>query len=114
SGRTRPRESARINLLVINTAREIAPQLAAENPTFLIVDECHRSSGPVNALALQGEHVATLGLSATPGGTYDDSFELRVQPQLGPIIYRYEYDAAHRDGVIVSFSLANVQIPLTS
>ena len=57
-------------------------------------------------------HLATLGLSATPEGTYDDSFEARVAPQLGTVIYRYDYESASKDGIIVPFSLINVRVPL--
>jgi superfamily II DNA or RNA helicase len=114
SGRRHAAAAGRINLLVINTAREIAPSLAGSGPSFLIVDECHRASGPVNSRALQGEHSATLGLSATPEGTYDDSFKERVAPSIGPVIYQYGYDDAFADGVIVSFELTNVAIPLIS
>jgi len=114
SGRGRERSPSRLNLLVINTAREVAPAIAAAGPSFLIVDECHRASGPVNSLALRGDHSATLGLSATPEGTYDNSFDERVAPLLGPVIYRYGYDEAYADGVIVPFELKNVNIPLVS
>jgi superfamily II DNA or RNA helicase len=114
SGRNRPRASARVNLMVIDTGRELGPEVAANGRTFLIVDECHRASGPKNSLALRGPHVATLGLSATPEGTYDDAFEERVAPAIGPVIYRYGYDQAHADKVIVPFALTNVRVPLTS
>ncbi len=113
SGRTHAVEPARVNLMVINTARELAQGVSGEK-TFLIVDECHRASGPINSKALEGQHVATLGLSATPEGTYDDAFERRVSPHLGLIIYRYDYDDARADGVIVPFSLANVRVRLTA
>ena len=93
SGRARSVVPARVNLMVINTARDLGPEVGGEH-TFLIVDECHRASGPRNSDALAGKHVATLGLSATPESTYDDAFEERVASQLGPVIYRYDYGAA--------------------
>jgi superfamily II DNA or RNA helicase len=114
SGRARSSSPCRVNLLVINTAREIAPTIARSGSSLLVVDECHRASGPVNSLALRGPHSATLGLSATPEGTYDDSFDERVAPIIGPVVYRYGYDEAYQDGVIVPFELANVRIPLAS
>ena len=113
SGRATSGNAARLNLMVINTAREMAPLLAS-NRTLLVVDECHRASGPVNSQALAGPHFATLGLSATPETTYDDAFQERVVPALGPIVYRYDYEAARADGVLVPFSLVNVRVPLTS
>ncbi len=112
SGRARSQDPARVNLLVINTARHLAPQLAATGRVLLVVDECHRASGDRNSEAIQGPHLATLGLSATPENTYDDAFDERVVPRLGSIIYRYDYDTAHADGVIVPFSLVNVRVPL--
>ena len=112
SGNARPSAPRRVNLLVINTARDLASQLTNAHD-FLIVDECHRASGPRNVQALAGAHAATLGLSATPEGTYDNAFQERVSPKLGPIIYRYDYRSARADGVIVPFNLLNVRIPLT-
>ena len=44
SGEGSPTRPARVNLMVINTARKIAAAIAAEHDTFLIVDECHRAA----------------------------------------------------------------------
>jgi superfamily II DNA or RNA helicase len=101
------------NVMVINTARKIAPIIGAEHPTFLIVDECHRAASMHNALSLRGPHVATLGLSATPERDFDDLFSEVVIPVLGPVIYRYDYRRALADQVIIPFDLTNVQVPLT-
>lgn len=101
-----------INLMVINSGRSVAPGLAKERPTFLIVDECHRIASRINSRALAGEHVATLGLSATPDRDFDDLFTTIVEPILGPVVYRYDYNEARRDGVISPFELINVKVPL--
>lgn len=111
SGRARDAPS-RVNILVINTAREVAPSLVAGTNSFLIVDECHRAASPVNSLVLNGDYQATLGISATPEREYDSGFEEVLIPALGPVIFRYDYPDAVSDGVIVPFDLINVAIPL--
>jgi superfamily II DNA or RNA helicase len=114
SGSSHPAGSASVNLMVLNTARQLAPPIYRANPAHLLVaDECHRFAGPVNSEALGDEHYATLGLSATPESTYDESYDERVAPVLGPVIYRYGYEEAFRDGVIVPFRLSNVRVALT-
>jgi superfamily II DNA or RNA helicase len=101
-----------VNLLVINSARDLASTLITDHATCLIVDECHRAGSPVNSLALRGTYTATLGLSATPVREYDDGFQLLVAPVLGQIIYEYDYSQASRDDVISPFKLINVEIEL--
>ena len=103
---------ATFNIMVLNTARRAAPAIAASYPTFLIVDECHRAGSMHNALSLRGEHIATLGLSATPERDFDDLFGAAVVPALGPVIYRYDYSRALADAVITPFELTNVRVPL--
>ena len=101
-----------INLIIINTARRVAPRVARHPNTFLIVDECHRAGSPENARALAGQHAATLGLSATPQREYDDGFDKHIRPALGSIIYEYDYRKALADGIISSFDLVNVRVSL--
>ena len=112
SGGSRPEQPARINIVVLNTARRVAQELAQSSPTILIVDECHRAGAIENSRALKGFHEATLGLSATPERESDDGFESRIVPALGPIIHSYDYLEAKADGVIVDFKLINVEIGL--
>jgi superfamily II DNA or RNA helicase len=109
SGSEKSDQIGAINIMVINTARTLAPQISTEKDCFLIVDECHRSGSIENSKALQGNHSATLGLSATPKREYDSGFEERVVPVLGAIIYRYGYEDAYRDGVITPFELVNIK-----
>src|SRR5690606_28510277 len=104
----------RINVLVLNTARSLVTQISAAGTSFLIVDECHRAASSENARSLQGDHIATLGLSATPERDYDQLFDSVVVPALGPIFFRYGYNEARRDGVITPFELVNVRIPLNA
>jgi superfamily II DNA or RNA helicase len=113
-GGRRPPEPRRVNLMVINTGRTHAPPIAAVGPVMLVVDECHRIASPRNAEALVGPHVATLGLSATPDRDFDDLFTEVVEPALGPVMYRYDYNQARADGVITPFGLANVEVDLTA
>lgn len=114
SGGSRPEEAARINILVINTARRLVRELSGSGPTMLVVDECHRAGAPQNSRALGGSHEATLGLSATPERESDDGFESWIVPALGPIVYTYDYSEAKADGVIVDFDLVNIEIALDS
>jgi superfamily II DNA or RNA helicase len=101
-----------VNLMVINTARKAAVRIAKGSELCLIVDECHRAGSPINAAALEVPHIAALGLSATPEREYDEGFKRYVQPVLGQIIYRYEYNQARAEGVISPFELINVKIKL--
>lgn len=105
--------SRTINLMVLNTARQHATRLSRERSTFLIVDECHRAASAKNSQSLQGFHVATLGLSATPERDYDELFQEVVRPALGDIIYEYDYNRARADGIIAPFELVNVQTHMT-
>ena len=113
SGEGVPPSPARINLLVINTARSHMASLTSAGQWFLVVDECHRAGSPENAKALDGKFFATLGLSATPEREYDDGFMEYVIPVVGDVIYRYDYSAARHDGVITPFDLVHVQVRMT-
>ena len=112
SGEHRPEFPARVNIVVLNTARRMSRELANSQPSMLVVDECHRSGTKENSRALEGVHEATLGLSATPERDADGGFEILVAPILGPIMYTYGYREAQADGVIVDFNLVNVEITL--
>jgi superfamily II DNA or RNA helicase len=112
-GGHRHAEPSLFNVMVLNTARRLAPEIASSHPTFLIVDECHRAASMHNASSLRGPHVATLGLSATPERDFDDLFNDTVVPALGPVIYRYDYSRALAEHVITPFALTNVRIPLS-
>ena len=109
-----PRRFRRVNLMVLNTARRWAPKIAEHGLAMLVVDECHRAASPENAKALQGPHIATLGLSATPERDFDDLFDEVVVPALGPVIYRYSYREARRDKVIAPFEMINIEVKMTA
>lgn len=112
SGTDKIEGDERIIIAVINTARNFTEEFSKDRALFLIVDECHRAGSPSNAMALQGEFAATLGLSATPEREYDEGFDAFISPRLGPIIHQYTYIDAARDGVISPFSLTNVRVDL--
>jgi superfamily II DNA or RNA helicase len=110
SGAQRMR-SGTINIAVLNTASK----LASENrtiPCFLVVDECHKAASPTFRAVLDIPKIATLGLSATPERPYDEGLAEVLVPALGPVIYKYTYREALRDGVIVPFSLRNIVFEL--
>ena len=114
SGEGRPDAYSDVNLMVINTARLHAAKMSAKYTSMLIVDECHHAASPANSQALNGNHEATLGISATPEREYDDLFNDVLIPALGPVIFRYDYRQALQDGVIVPFDLINVSTAMTS
>lgn len=107
-GRIRP---GTINIAVINTAAKLAIG-QSDHPAFLIVDECHKAATPQFQQALKGNHIASLGLSATPERQYDEGLDDILVPALGPVIFRYNYRDALRDGVIVPFELKNLVFEL--
>lgn len=114
SGESRSAEPQIASVVVIDTARSIIQDVVRSPNCLLVVDECHRAGAPQNARALDVEVEYTLGLSATPKRQYDDGFQRYVEPALGPVIFEYDYAAAHRDGVISDFILHNFRFPLSA
>ncbi len=106
----------RVNIAVVNTARTLVRKIPSQDFSswMLIADECHRYASPANAAALRCPYRWSLGLSATPERPFDRGFEELLLPLVGPIIYRYSYEAAKRDGVISPFGLWNYKVPLSS
>jgi len=102
-----------VNIIVMKSALNKAPELMSQGEYFLIVDECHKAGSEVNKKLFEGFPMATLGLSATPHREYDDWFSEYVSPELGPVIYEYDHLQAMADGVITKFDVQNVQVPLT-
>src|SRR5206468_2768742 len=101
------------NVVVMNTARNVAPSLASAPECLFVVDECHRAGSPENAKALNVTASYRLGLSATPRRDFDDGFEQWVEPSLCPIVYEYGYREALADGVVSPLSLHNFRFALT-
>ncbi len=98
---------SRINIGIINTVAALADS-PPKDPLFLIVDECHRSSSEFFKRIYSIPTDASLGLSATPERQYDNGLQDVIVPNLGPIIFRYDYKDALTDGIIVPFSLKNI------
>jgi superfamily II DNA or RNA helicase len=113
SGESKPRNPRIANVVVINTARNLAAAIADRSNCLFVVDECHRAGAPENARALESSAAFRLGLSATPVRDFDDGFERFVEPALGPIIYEYGYADALADGVIAPLVLNNFHFSLT-
>ena len=113
SGEKSSKQICRINILVINTARTKLEKLVGKNPSFLIVDECHRAGSPMNAKSIRGHFNSTLGLSATPERESDNGFYDHISPALGEIIFKYTYREAKKDNVICDFDLCNVETKMT-
>jgi superfamily II DNA or RNA helicase len=110
SGAQRMR-SGTINIAVLNTASKLA-SANRTTPCFLVVDECHKAASPTFRAVLDIPKIAALGLSATPERPYDEGLAEVLVPALGPVIYKYTYREALRDGVIVPFSLRNIVFEL--
>ena len=112
SGQEKSDSLKKINIFVINTARNLVEKLfyGKKEKLMLVMDECHRAGAAKNSKSMLGEYTMTLGLSATPEREYDDGFEEKVMPILGPVIYDYSYEEAYKDEVIVNFNLQNIKI----
>lgn len=100
-----------INIAVLNTAAKLLRASIGEN-ALVIVDECHKAASEKFKSVLAIPFAASLGLSATPERPYDEGLEQVLIPALGPVIYRYDYSNALRDGVIVPFCLSNLVFDL--
>lgn len=112
SGYEKSKQLNKVNLIIINTARNF--QYQSPNEKMLIVDECHRSGSALNSLSLIKGCEAYLGLSATPIRQYDDGFNLYIKPILGDVIFTYSYLDALKDNVICPFELINIKFDLLS
>ena len=103
--------SGTINIAVLNTAAKLQ-EAGRTVPCCLIVDECHKAATPSFKAVLEIPKIASLGLSATPERQYDSGLDELLVPTLGPVIFRYSYKEALRDGVIVPFNLRNIVFEL--
>ena len=87
-------------------AEALAPNYAVREPGTVeapVPDPTVCEPGP--AASSPAPLCFTLGLSATPFGTPDDSILIR---SLGPEIYRYGFDTAVREGIISPFTVCEV------
>lgn len=111
--------SSTIYISTINTAREVLPffnnffKKTLQFNTFLIADECHGYGSEINSNIFSTSYDYTLGLSATPERTSDWGFEAIIVPNLGKVVYEYDYSRAVNDGVVSPFELINCEIDFT-
>jgi superfamily II DNA or RNA helicase len=109
-------EPERQDILIItqDSARSVLPSMWLDRPTLLVADECHRLGAPSASQMLNRDYTWTLGLSATPERTGDSAFETILLPRLGPVIFRYGYKEAVRDGIIAPFSVLRLKVAFTA
>lgn len=101
-----------ILLITQDSARRVLMRMRFDRPTLLVADECHRLGAPAASRILTRPYTWTLGLSATPERGGDLGFEEILVPRLGPVIYRYRYQEAVRDGIIARFRVVRVAVSL--
>lgn len=95
-----------VMIYVINSAANVFSEKGGGIPHgFLVVDECHRSGAKSFKEIYSRNFKWVLGLSATPERKYDDAFQNHIVPNLGPVVFRYSFTEAVRDGVIPPYEL---------
>lgn len=106
---------SRQDILIItqDSARSVIPRHYFDRPVLLVADECHRLGAPAASKVLAPDFTWTLGLSATPERAGDSGFEETLVPRLGPVVWKYGYREAVRDGIIARFSVARVKVDFT-
>ncbi|MFN2317208.1 MAG: DEAD/DEAH box helicase, partial [Gemmatimonadales bacterium] len=100
-------------LITQDSARRVLQRMRFDRPVFLVADECHRLGAPAASNILIRPYTWTLGLSATPERGGDLAFEEILVPRLGPVVYRYRYQDAVRDGIIARFRIVRIAVNLT-
>ncbi len=101
-------------IYVLNSARMHLDQHLDEvkDDVFLVADECHRFASEKSAELFDRTFDYTVGLSATPEREADYGFEEVLEPNLGEVIYEYNYSDARKDGIIPPFHLKRIEVPL--
>ncbi len=95
-----------VMLYVINSAADFFAEKGGGLPHgFLVVDECHRSGASTFKRIYRRDFKYLLGLSATPEREYDDAFEKHIAPNLGPVVFKYSFTQAVRDGIIPPYEI---------
>ncbi len=103
-------------IYVLNSARRHLDDHLneVEDDVFLVADECHRFASEKSAELFDRAFDYTVGLSATPEREADYGFEEVLEPNLGEVIYEYNYSDAREDGIIPPFHLKRIEVPLQS
>ncbi len=101
-------------IYVLNSARKhLEDHLdEVEGDVFLVADECHRFASEKSAELFERTFDYTVGLSATPEREADFGFKEVLEPNLGEVIYEYNYSDAREDGIIPPFHLKRIEVPL--
>lgn len=107
-----------VMLYVVNSARfslaaHMRRDFALRRHVLLICDECHHDQAPQNRRIFgflspdidTGGLYHSLGLSATPFGTDDNSVLIRA---LGSVIFQYGFGAAAKEGIVSPFTVCEV------
>jgi superfamily II DNA or RNA helicase len=102
-----------ILIITQDSARRILPAMRINRPVMLVADECHRLGAPAASRILNRDYSWTLGLSATPERGGDLGFEEVLVPRLGPVVWKYGYADAVRDGIIAPFTIHRVKVQFT-
>ena len=120
-----PLDSLRILICVINSARDKLSDLVQPadwlRRSLLIVDECHRAAAEHASRIFSDSYRFSLGLSATPekdpsvlvdpdDSAYDESV---VGRSLGPIIYDFSIQRSSEAGLLTSFEVWHIGVPLS-
>ena len=106
----------KIVIYVVNSALKFLKEQIEEDISrpnlFLVADECHRYGSVEFSSILKNNYRYTLGLSATPQRESDYGFEEYLEPDIGKIIFSYDYAKAIKDEVISPFEVINYGITL--
>ncbi len=114
----------RVVVAVLNSARRLLPNLVKKakisSHLLLVVDECHRVHAKESQQVFEVKPAMTLGLSATPESSTDDSergdksyAESVAGKALGPIFYELTLAQALEAGLLAPFEVHHIGIPLT-
>ena len=114
----------KILICVLNSARDRLPTLVRKNEwssrLLLVVDECHRANATEARKIFDTSPKYTLGLSATPENDGAEEFvptdvayaKSEVGKWLGPIIFEFSLKKSLEAGLLTSFEVWHVGLPL--
>lgn len=103
--------SHRVLLATPHSAAGVPLDLPPGTPGLVIADEAHRYGSPTWADALPGALPLRLALTATYERG-DEGIEEVLEPYFGPVVLRYRYDRAVREGTVAPFSIALAAVDL--
>lgn len=95
-----------------HSASEVEVDLPPGMPGLLVADEAHRYGSPTWGSALSEAFALRLALTATYERGDEGVAEV-LEPYFGPVVFRYRYDRAVRDGSVAPFRIALPGVRLT-